>query len=458
MGAAPHLRAPAVAPPLEKRRLQIYAFQALVDICIILAAHSLAASLYLGSANHGNVARASQMLVPLYLTIAFYNAAYSRESLVNWRRSTLRMAAALFLSAALFNFIAFYAKTNAEFSRVAFTLGLAFSFILMAGARWAMSEYCARRFGPGIANVLVIEDDGPPVQLQHAFRIRAADHGIVPSLADPHALDRLAFHMRNMDRVVVSCPIERRVIWSLVLKGSGMRGELVSELAHNLGAIGVHRYDEAGQAALIVSSGPLGLRARAAKRLFDLLFAGTALILLSPLFVVIALLVIVEDGGPALFRQQRLGRGNRFFAMFKFRTMRVEGADPHGHRSASRGDDRVTHIGRFLRRTSLDEIPQLFNVLLGQMSIVGPRPHAIGSSAGDKLFWEIDTRYWQRHALKPGMTGLAQIRGLRGATHREVDLQLRLQSDLEYLDGWSIWRDARIVFLTLRVLIHARAF
>src|SRR5690606_18603272 len=159
-------------------------------------------------------------------------------------------------------------------------------------------------------------------ELEHAFRIRAADHGIVPSLADPHALDRLALYMRNMDRVVVSCPIERRVIWSLVLKGSGMRGELVSELVRNLGAIGVHRYEEAGRAARIVSSGPLGLRARAAKRLFDLAFAGTALILLSPLFVVVALLVIVEDGGPALFRQQRLGRGNRFFAMFKFRTMR----------------------------------------------------------------------------------------------------------------------------------------
>ena len=92
------------------------------------------------------------------------------------------------------------------------------------------------------------------------------------------------------------------------------------------------------------------------------------------------------------------------------------------------------------------------------MSIVGPRPHAIGSSAEDKYFWEIDRRYWERHALKPGLTGLAQVRGHRGATHRERDFHLRLQSDLEYLNGWSILRDIRIMFLTLRVLRHERAF
>ncbi len=156
--------------------------------------------------------------------------------------------------------------------------------------------------------------------------------------------------------------------------------------------------------------------------------------------------------------QRRLGRGNRFFNMYKFRSMRKAEADRDGNRSTGREDDRVTRVGRIIRRTSIDELPQLVNVLLGDMSLVGPRPHAIGSQAGNKLFWEVDERYWQRHSLKPGMSGLAQIRGLRGATEHESDLASRLQADLEYLEGWTIWRDVRIVLLTLRVLVHREAY
>ena len=138
--------------------------------------------------------------------------------------------------------------------------------------------------------------------------------------------------------------------------------------------------------------------------------------------------------------------------------MKVERTDGNGKRSASKDDDRITRIGRFLRRTSIDELPQLFNVLKGDMSLVGPRPHAIGSLAGDKLFWEVDQRYWQRHSLRPGLTGLAQVRGFRGATDREADLTSRLQADLEYLTGWTLWRDIGILAATAKVLVHDRAF
>ena len=138
--------------------------------------------------------------------------------------------------------------------------------------------------------------------------------------------------------------------------------------------------------------------------------------------------------------------------------MKVDHADGNGDRSASKDDDRVTRVGKFLRRTSIDELPQMFNVIRGDMSLVGPRPHAMGSLAGDKLFWEVDQRYWQRHSLRPGLTGLAQIRGLRGATDREEDLTSRLQSDLEYITGWTIWRDVQILLATASVLAHDRAF
>jgi lipopolysaccharide/colanic/teichoic acid biosynthesis glycosyltransferase len=194
------------------------------------------------------------------------------------------------------------------------------------------------------------------------------------------------------------------------------------------------------------------------KRAFDFALAFAGLVALSPVMLVIALLIKLADGGPVFFIQRRLGRGNRFFGMYKFRSMRVERADRDGNRSASRGDDRVTPIGRFIRRTSIDELPQLINVLRGEMSLVGPRPHAVGSQAGDKLFWRIDATYWNRHSLKPGLTGLAQIRGFRGATEEEADLQNRLDADLEYIRTWSPWGDALIVLKTLGVLVHRQAF
>lgn len=122
-----------------------------------------------------------------------------------------------------------------------------------------------------------------------------------------------------------------------------------------------------------------------------------------------------------------------------------------------RDDPRVTPIGDFLRRTSIDELPQIINVLLGDMSIVGPRPHAAEATADGSLYWEVDSRYWARHCIKPGMTGLAQVRGHRGPTDRHEDLINRLQCDLEYVTNWSILRDVRIIVATLGVMTHINA-
>jgi lipopolysaccharide/colanic/teichoic acid biosynthesis glycosyltransferase len=138
--------------------------------------------------------------------------------------------------------------------------------------------------------------------------------------------------------------------------------------------------------------------------------------------------------------------------------MKTDAADLNGSRSASPTDDRVTRIGAFLRRTSLDEIPQLWNVFIGEMSIVGPRPHALGSTAGGALFWEAVDGYWVRHSVKPGITGLAQVRGFRGATRTRADLQNRLSADLEYVNAWSLWLDIRILMRTPLVLVHRNAF
>src|SRR5690606_614795 len=141
-----------------------------------------------------------------------------------------------------------------------------------------------------------------------------------------------------------------------------------------------------------------------------------------------------------------------------FRSMRVEAADTNAARLTTRDDDRTTRMGRLIRRTSIDELPQLINVWSGDMSLVGPRPHALGALGGQRLYWEVDGRYWNRHALKPGLTGLAQIRGFRGATDNEKDLTDRLQADLEYVAKWSFGLDVKILLRTFRVLIHDKAF
>jgi lipopolysaccharide/colanic/teichoic acid biosynthesis glycosyltransferase len=266
----------------------------------------------------------------------------------------------------------------------------------------------------------------------------------------------LAAELRGADRVVIACRREAARNWAMMLKGCNVQGEILAQEYDALGALGVGRLS--GRTTLIVSLGPLNLWQRALKRAFDLALTIPTVIAVLPVLILTAVAIKLDTPGPILFRQKRLGRGNELFEIYKFRSMREEDTDPEGHRSAHRDDERLTRVGRFIRKTSIDELPQLLNVLLGSMSIVGPRPHALGSLAGQELFWEVDERYWHRHALKPGITGLAQVRGLRGATHRRDDLTRRLQADLEYVAGWSLWRDIKILLSTIRVIIHPRAF
>ena len=445
---------------LEKRRLQAYLAMVVADVVLLLGGFALSAALYLGAVLEIEWTEIGMLpaylILPLYLTIALYNGTYSRRGLTHWRHSAGRALFALVVSAGLVNFIAFFAKANADFSRVAFTAGLATTGLALVAFRVGFAAWLARQWGRRAANILVIDAGGPKVGVAGSLVVDASAHGLRPDAEDPAALDRLACYLRNMDQVIVSCDEADRLAWSRILKGSGIRGEIVDRDVQEIGALGVQHYDADGTATLLVSAGHLGIRARAAKRIFDLGLSGIALVALSPLLVLAALAIKLEDGGPVFFRQRRMGRGNSFFDILKFRTMRD--ADADGTRSATRDDDRVTRIGRLLRRSSVDELPQLWNVLKGDMSLVGPRPHALGSQAGAKLFWQVDASYWQRHSLRPGITGLAQVRGLRGATDSESDLAARLQADLEYLRGWSLWRDIAIVFRTLRVLVHHRAY
>jgi putative colanic acid biosynthesis UDP-glucose lipid carrier transferase len=184
-----------------------------------------------------------------------------------------------------------------------------------------------------------------------------------------------------------------------------------------------------------------------AKRCLDYVLAASGLIALAPLLVLIAIAIKIDSPGPVFFRQRRYGQNNRIFRIFKFRTMKVAEDGPVVVQ-ATREDARVTRVGRFLRGSSLDEIPQLINVLLGDMSIVGPRPHAL---AHDEDF---DTRldlFSRRRRVRPGITGWAQVNGFRGETRTLESIEGRMQHDLYYIDNWSIWLDLEIVARTILV-------
>jgi polysaccharide biosynthesis protein PslA len=187
-----------------------------------------------------------------------------------------------------------------------------------------------------------------------------------------------------------------------------------------------------------------------AKRVFDIAGAGSALLFLAPLLLGVAAAIKLTSRGPVLFGQYRYGYRSHRFRIYKFRTMYVDQTDRSGTRQTTRDDPRVTRLGRILRRTSLDELPQLFNVLKGDMSLVGPRPHVPGMLAASYLYEDLVPYYFHRHAVLPGITGLAQISGCRGDTIESKSAMDRIDYDLEYIETWSIWLDARIVIRTVR--------
>ena len=445
-----------LAPSLERRRLQAYLIFLLLDGAVIVGSLLAVSLLYFGRADDPQTLQQINLYLPLYWTAALMTRTYSIDSLISLKFSQVRAVTAILIALTLTIFVAFFSKSSEQFSRVSTIASITVTAAALAWVRAVAQPLVRLRCGAIAQNVLVIDDGGIPIRIPHAWHVDTREHRLRPDRSDPHMLDRLGMFMTNMDRVVVSCPPERRKDWALVFKGSNISGEIVDPEVQEMGVLGARRGH--GFGSLVVSVGPLGLRERAVKRVMDLAIAGGATIALAPLLLVTALLIWLEDRGPVFFLQQRQGRNNRLFWIFKFRSMRVEKLDATGSRSASRDDDRITRIGRFIRKTSIDELPQLLNVLRGDMSIVGPRPHAIGSLAGQKRFWEVDPRYLLRHSLKPGLTGLAQIRGLRGATDSEADLTGRLQADLEYLDGWTALRDIRIIFATFAVLVHDRAF
>ena len=396
------------------------------------------------------------VLFPTYVAVALNGDAWSIASLERPRHSAASAARAFVLAMLIATVFFFSLKVGEDFSRLVFGIGSCIALGTMSTVRLALGSAIGRRYGWCFRREVLILDGVQTARSGKEIVVDAANEALVPSLNDPGALDRIGRLLHRSERAVIACPAERREAWTRALAGANVDVEILAPELSSIPAIGLRRHGSVP--SLLVGCGPLRLRNRVLKRMLDLAVAGASLALIGPAMLLIAAAIRLDSPGPALFRQVRMGRGNRMFTMLKFRTMRCEATDLEGNRSVGVADERVTRVGRLLRRTSLDELPQLLNVLKGEMSIVGPRPHPLGTRAGGKLLWAVDERYWDRHAIKPGLTGLAQVRGFRGATETTSALTDRLQSDLEYIGGWHIGRDILIMLRTLGVLIHPNAF
>lgn len=393
--------------------------------------------------------------LPVFIMLEIAREAQSVECLQNRLTGVMRSLGALAGTAFVTICLGFLSDSD-NISRlgVAVTFGLAGFLVIIA--KIVLDILRKIMIGDDVLATMLLKDGLNAAPDLFSSEVDVGALGLWPDPERPDMIDRLSRLISPYDRVVVACTYDHRVAWATFLRGHDVGGEILldRDLLHGAVAIGEYgRFD-----TLILSRGPLSLTNRMQKRALDLSVAIFCLLIFSPLLLATAIAIKRDTPGPVFFRQIRVGQGNRQFCIFKFRSMRIETEDEAGNRSASRDDDRITRVGRIIRKTSIDELPQLFNVLRGEMSMVGPRPHALGSTAGDDLFWHASQQYWLRHALKPGITGLAQIRGFRGATHCKEDLERRVRCDLEYLSSWSLLNDLIILAKTVRVVMHKNAY
>ncbi|WP_349367896.1 exopolysaccharide biosynthesis polyprenyl glycosylphosphotransferase [Salinarimonas sp.] len=323
-------------------------------------------------------------------------------------------------------------------SRIATRRGI----VVDAGGRGDLERALADLASNGIDAVAVYVLDGaePEEILSQAHTIAARCRDAVGR--DPGCAVYLAIDWSDLSRYLPLRAALDRVATPVYVLTDGQCAEILRGKRVETGRI----------ASFEVKGAPLHPLGRAQKRIVDLVLTIAILLVLGPLMALVGLAIRLESPGPALFRQTRRGFSGRDFQIFKFRTMTV--CENAGAIAQATPDDlRVTRLGRFLRRTSVDELPQLFNVLRGEMSLVGPRPHAL---AHDDFYGRVIETYAARHKVKPGITGWAQVNGCRGRTPEVRDMEARVARDLWYIDNWSLWLDVLILLRTIPKFLFDR--
>lgn len=440
----------------QTARVVLYGASLLLDTLAVIAALFLTDSIQPFYWLPGDSVTVLATTVPLFVMFELSREAQSVSAFSDFYLGLQRAVTALAAAFLVVIMLIFLTQLGESISRLGLLTFFAIACGLLFFSRLIVDRAIRYVVGPNLVTTLLLLD-GVAIEAEPGMAVvDVGKAALWPDLTKPDHLAKLSEMSKGFDRIVVACDEDHRYAWQIFLQGSDVGGELVVGAERSLGAVGIGRCSK--RDTLIMSRGPLSLANRIQKRAFDLALSIPLLIILAPLMIAVAAAIRLESEGPVLFRQTRIGEGNRYFRIFKFRSMRMATTDSAGTQSASRDDVRVTRVGRFIRRTSIDELPQLLNVVAGDMSLVGPRPHPLGSLAENQLFWDINQHYWQRHSLRPGITGLAQIRGFRGATDNIEDLENRLRCDLEYLSNWSMWLDVRIMLATFRVLVHDKAY
>lgn len=324
--------------------------------------------------------------------------------------------------------------------------------VVIVGATKAAERLIVQALKSGEVNILGIFDD----------RLARAPDALrgVPVLGDTQALLSHRI-MPYVDRVIVAVPTGaqervRQVIAALRPLPNEISLLLEDELVPP-GAISPHHTAPISDLPLARVSGvPQHLGRAIVKRTLDLVIGAAALVVALPVMALVALAIRLDSPGPILFTQRRQGFNNEEIVVWKFRSMRHDVADANARRQVQADDDRVTRVGRLIRSTSLDELPQILNVLSGEMSLVGPRPHAIGMMTGDVESARLVAEYAHRHRMKPGMTGWAAIHGSRGPVDTPEDVRRRVELDIEYIERQSVWLDLYIIAMTIPCLLGDR--
>jgi Undecaprenyl-phosphate glucose phosphotransferase len=406
------------------------------------------------------------------LTVCFIQAldGYQIATLRNFISQFSKAVTGFTLALMVLVVIGFFSKTSAEFSRLWFGLWFVIGCGIIAAYRSGVWLLVRRLMSDGrLERRAVIVGGGEPaaelirsLEAQRNSDIRICgifddrdDERSPPIIAGYPKLGTVAElvefgRMARVNMLIVSLPIsaEKRVLQ--LLKRLWVLPVDIRLSAHtNKLRFRPRSYSYEGSLPFLdVFDKPIADWDAITKRVFDIVISIVALVMLSPLMLAAAIAIRMESKGPVIFRQRRYGFNNEVIEVLKFRSMYHELADPDARQVVTKGDARVTKVGKFIRKTSIDELPQLVNVLKGNLSLVGPRPHAVNAHTENKLWDEVVDGYFARHKVKPGVTGWAQVNGWRGEVDNAVKIRERVNCDLYYIENWSLMLDLYILAIT----------
>ena len=401
---------------------------------------------------------------------------YSIEALRRYIHQSARLLIAWSCVFALLTVLAFFTKLGNDFSRVWLVGWFGAGLVLLLLFRTAMSVLVHHwnregrlerhavivgggRRGADLINALEKSNDSD-IRITGVFDDRSDDRSPAvvagyPKLGNMVELVELARKVR-IDLLIVALPLTAESRLLEILKTLWVLPVDIRLSAHtNKLRFRPRSYSYIGNVPFFdVFDKPLADWDYILKSIEDRVVAFFALIALSPLMVLTAIMIKLDSKGPVFFKQKRFGFNNDLIEVYKFRSLRTDMTDADASRLVTKDDPRVTRVGKFIRKTSIDELPQLFNVLKGELSLVGPRPHAVMAKAADRLYTDVVDGYFARHKVKPGITGWAQINGWRGETDTMAKIQHRVEHDLYYIENWSIFFDFYILVMTPFSLVN----